>query len=110
MERDEPRVASNAAWIILNIAESFEMEHDKLNNELDVYVEKIISGLFHAASREDASEHHLQASSYEAFVSLVHSVSMNCQKLIFQVCLNLIQFIRKALPSMNCSEYPGTSG
>lgn len=85
MERDEPRVASNAAWIFLNIAEAFEEDHDKLNNELDPYVDKIMSSLFHAAAREDASEHHLQISSYEAFTSLVHSISVSCQNLIFQV-------------------------
>ncbi|EME28196.1 protein transporter [Galdieria sulphuraria] len=84
LERDEPRVASNAAWIFLNIAESFEEDHDKLNNELDIYVEKIMSSLFYAAAREDAAEHHLQVSSYEAFAPLVHCVSVSCQNFIFQ--------------------------
>jgi hypothetical protein len=91
----------------LNIAESFEEDHDKMNNELDGYVDKMMSSLFHAAVREDASEHHLQASSYEAFASVVHSVSFSCQNLIFQACI-LFRILDNSLNILKFLEYSFT--
>eukprot|EP00871_Galdieria_phlegrea_P004807 jgi/Galph1/5327/GphlegSOOS_G3958.1 len=86
---DEPRVASNAAWIFLNIAETFESEHDASHSDIDPYAKRMIETLLEVATREDSSEHHLRASCYEAFASVIQTVSTSNRDVIFQ-CIPLL--------------------
>eukprot|EP01125_Pyxidicula_operculata_P001899 TRINITY_DN1180_c0_g1_i2.p1 TRINITY_DN1180_c0_g1~~TRINITY_DN1180_c0_g1_i2.p1 ORF type:complete len:856 (+),score=219.61 TRINITY_DN1180_c0_g1_i2:38-2605(+) len=67
---DKPRVASNAAWAILNIADAYQ---DNPSSPLIRYFNDVIQLLLVTADREDADENNLRVSAYEALNEVLHT-------------------------------------
>eukprot|EP01112_Ceratiomyxa_fruticulosa_P013181 TRINITY_DN3691_c0_g1_i3.p1 TRINITY_DN3691_c0_g1~~TRINITY_DN3691_c0_g1_i3.p1 ORF type:complete len:854 (-),score=220.38 TRINITY_DN3691_c0_g1_i3:421-2982(-) len=93
--RAPPKVASNAAWAIHNIAEAFSDEFTRPAETLAPYIMVCCQAFLQATERDDASDDHLRVSCYEAVNALVTNSGDDCVAIVEQLPPLLMERLEK---------------
>ena len=80
-----PMVAASAIFCCKCLAEAFEDDAEEATGTVSTFLQPMIQALLAAASREDASEHNLRPTAYEAINSLIMSAPLDHKTTIFGV-------------------------
>jgi importin subunit beta-1 len=84
---DNPRVASNCAWCVINLSE--QTAHDEqASSPLDMYFDALLSALTQAAEKPN-QDANFRAAAYEAISTMV----TNCSPVSFPTIYNLANMI-----------------
>lgn len=88
-----PKVASQSASAIFNLASSFseQVQPDQDSNSLSPYMQNLLQGLLRSADRSDADEANLRVASMEAISELITVAAADCLQLLGQLLPAFVQ-------------------
>ena len=87
--QDSPRVATNCAWSIMNLAQ--QMNGAEMQTyQLSAYFEGVASALLACAERQDSTESNLRTSAYEALSALLGSCAQDCIPVVQQIAVVML--------------------
>lgn len=81
--KDIPRVATNAAWCLMNMA--LQIDAANPSNPLAPHFQPVVTSLLTAAERPDADSCNLRAASYQALADVISSSSSSSTPLIAEL-------------------------
>ena len=99
---DNPRVAANCAWCIINLAEQLAPTADQPNDTstLSPYFEKLLTCL-NETGEKSSQDPHLRASVYEAMSTLVNHSPNDCIPLVQSLLTALLGRLKETVNAQN---------
>jgi len=83
--KDDPRVAANVCWALHNLAEQLEETRSEQTNALSPLFVVIARALLVASERQDAAEHNLRCSAYEALNTTLQNAAEDTRPQVEQL-------------------------
>lgn len=96
-----PKVANSCAWSINNLAESYYPEDSLKTYPLSPFFPGLVSSLFEAISRPDATEANFKISAYAALNSLVESAAEDTYTVLMQLTDFMLDRLEKGIANEN---------
>jgi importin subunit beta-1 len=97
---DDPRVAANAAWALMNLVEKIginDVEEYPPTNVLSAHIERVIHMLIQAADRPESTESNLRTAAYESLSVLVTSAALDSFPLVRKLTELVIDRLSKTI-------------
>lgn len=82
---ETPKIANNVCWAIHNLAEANDADSEENSGVLSPYFQQLVQCLLQTTEREDADEHNLRNSAYEAINFLITHSAKDQLPLMFQL-------------------------
>lgn len=92
-----PKVASNVAWAISNLAAAVPSNENEKDSILSPYFLPLLTELFKLTETQQASEGNLMVAAYMAINGLINSAAQDMQKTVAEVITPLMGRLAKAL-------------